>query len=301
MSSRRRGQCDLASEFAAPFAIGVAGDMLGLSLDDVPRIRGFYDAFAGGMVYDGDPEPQRRADAARAELSALLLDELARSRRDPDASVTSAVVCDPATGLSDDDIVAQLRVILFGAIETIESMVLNTVMLLLDHPDQLAAGARRSRADSQRLGGVTAADPAGDFLERWSSAPVAVGDVELGVGEFVGVSTLGANRDPAVFADPLRFDIRRPNARHGLSFSSRGAPLRRLLDGPDAGPARRGSDPAAAARAGDDRGRAPGRIRVSQTRRTPAALGDLVTRASAPARPFRQATAAPLRPTPRCR
>ena len=214
-----RGQCELASEFAAPFAIGVAGDMLGLSLDDVPRIRGFYDAFAGGMVYDGDPEPQRRADAARAELSALLLDELARSRRDPDASVTSAVVCDPATDLSDDDIVAQLRVILFGAIETVESMVLNTVMLLLDDPDQLA----QVRADPELIPNALEESlrliPPVTFLERWSSAPVAVGDVELGVGEFVGVSTLGANRDPAVFADPLRFDIRRPNARHGLSFS----------------------------------------------------------------------------------
>ncbi len=57
------------------------------------------------------------------------------------------------------------------------------------------------------------------FVERWSSAPVDLGEVELGVGEFVGVSTLGANRDPEVFADPLRFDIHRENARHGLSFS----------------------------------------------------------------------------------
>ena len=58
-----RGGCELVSEFAAPFAIGVAGDVLGLSLDDVARVQGFYEAFAGAMVYDGDPEPQRRADA----------------------------------------------------------------------------------------------------------------------------------------------------------------------------------------------------------------------------------------------
>ncbi len=213
------GRCELAAEFAAPFAVGVAGDMLGLSLDDVPRIRGFYDAFAGGMVYDGDPEPQRRADAARAELSALLLDELVAARRTPEASVTSAVVCDPATELSDADIVAQLRVILFGAIETVESMVLNTVMLLLDHPDQLAA----VRADSELIPNALEESlrliPPVTFLERWSSAPAVVGDVELGVGEFVGISTLGANRDPAVFSDPLEFDIHRANARHGLSFS----------------------------------------------------------------------------------
>jgi cytochrome P450 len=214
-----RGTCELGAEFAAPFAIGVAGDMLGLSLDDVPRIRGFYEAFAGGMVYDGDPEPQRRADAARAEFSALLLAELARMRDEPDRSLTSAVVHDPETTLSDDDIVAQLRVILFGAIETVESMVMNTIMLLLDHPEQLAA----VRGDSELLPNTIEESlrliPPVTFVERWSAAPATVGDVDLGPGEFVGVSIIGANRDPAVFEAPLRFDIRRKNARHGLSFS----------------------------------------------------------------------------------
>ncbi|MGH3032781.1 MAG: cytochrome P450, partial [Gaiellaceae bacterium] len=134
-----RGSCELAVEFAAPFAIGVAGDILGLSLDDVPKIQGFYEAFAHAMVYDGDPEPQRRADAAREALNEILGGELARVRAQPDGSITSAVVNDPATELTDDAIVAQLRVILFGAIETAESMVVNAVLLLLEHPDQLDA------------------------------------------------------------------------------------------------------------------------------------------------------------------
>ena len=43
----------------------MTGRVLGLSLDDVARIDGFYSAFAGAMVYDGNPEPQRLADAAR--------------------------------------------------------------------------------------------------------------------------------------------------------------------------------------------------------------------------------------------
>ncbi len=214
-----RGECELAGDFAAPFAIRVAGDILGLSLDDVTLIRGFYDAFAGAMVYDGDPEPQRRADEARAAFDALLLDELGRVRAQPDASVTSVVANDPAVTLTDDEIVAQLRVILFGAIETIESMVVNAVYLLLENPEQLAL----VRADPSLLGNASEEAmrliPPVAFIERWTSAETVLGGVALGRGEFVGVSTLAANRDPEVFDRPLAFDVRRENARHHLAFS----------------------------------------------------------------------------------
>jgi cytochrome P450 len=214
-----RGACELASDFAAPFAIGVAGDILGLPLDDVPKIRGFYDAFAGAMVYDGDPEPQRRADAARAALDEILLGELARVRAEPDASVTSAIATHPAVDLTDEEIAAQLRVILFGAIETVESMVLNSVLLLLKHPDQLAAVRAEPELLPNAIEEAMRLIPPVAFIERWTSTPTTLGNVELDRGEFVGVSTLAAGRDPEVFEDPLRFDVRRENARHHLAFS----------------------------------------------------------------------------------
>jgi cytochrome P450 len=214
-----RGECELAHDFAAPFAIGVAGDILGLSLDDVPKIQGFYEAFAGAMVYDGDPEPQRRADVARSAFSEILQGELDRARATPDGSITSVVANDPAAALEDGEIVAQLRVILFGAIETIESMVLNAVLLLLQHPDELDA----VRADPELLPNAVEEGmrliPPVAFIERWTAQPTMLGAVELGAGEFVGMSTLAAGRDPAVFENPLRFDVRRENARHHLAFS----------------------------------------------------------------------------------
>jgi cytochrome P450 len=214
-----RGECELAGDFAAPFAIGVAGDILGLSLDDVPRIRGFYDAFAGAMTYDGDPEPQRRADDARAAFNEILLGELARVRRAADGSITSAVANDAGLELSDDEIVAQLRVILFGAIETVESMVLNSVLMLLSHPDELAAVRSQPDLLPNAIEEALRLIPPVAFIERWTPAPTTLGDVLLERGEFLGVSTLACNRDPDVFPDPLRYDVHRENARHQLAFS----------------------------------------------------------------------------------
>ena len=57
------------------------------------------------------------------------------------------------------------------------------------------------------------------FIERWTAVPSELGGVGLGTGEFLGVSTVAANRDPAVFPDPERFEVRRGNARHHLTLS----------------------------------------------------------------------------------
>lgn len=214
-----RRACDLCADYAAPFAIGVAGDLLGLSLDDVARIQEFYDAFAGAMVYDGDPAPQRLADAARGELSAMLLEQVERSRSAPTPTITSAIANDSRSGLADDEIVAQLRVVLFGAIETVESMIVNAVLLLLDHPEQLAA----VRDDPDRYPnaveeGMRLVPPVA-FVERWTTEPVTIGGVEIPAREFVGISTVAAGRDPNVFTDPLRYDVDRDNSRSHLAFS----------------------------------------------------------------------------------
>jgi len=213
-----RGACELVDDFAAPFAVGVAGDVLGLSLE-VPSIQGFYEAFAGAMVYDGDPEPQRRADTARAELDALLLGELARVRDRADGSITAAVASDPTVELADEEVVAQLRVVLFGAVETVQSMVVNAVLLLLGHPEQLALARGDAELLRNALDEAMRLIPPVAFIERWSARDTVLGDVALGRGEFLGVSTLAANRDPSVFEEPLRFDVRRANARRHLAFS----------------------------------------------------------------------------------
>jgi cytochrome P450 len=213
------GECELGADFAAPYAIRMAGHMLGLSLGDAGRIDAFYDAFAGAMSYDGNPEPQRLADAARDELNAILHTELERCRTDPDASITSQVANDPAAGLADPEIAAQLRVIMFGAIETIQGAVMNTMLLLLRNPGALATARDDAAALAGAVDEALRIIPPVAFMERWTRAPIDIGGVTIGAGEFVGVSVIAANRDPAVFADPLRFDLARGNARHALSFS----------------------------------------------------------------------------------
>ncbi len=213
------GSAELGAAFAAPFAVRMAARVLGLSLDDTELIDSFYVAFAEGMVYDGDPTRQQRADQARDDLNEILARELRKVRATPDRSITSVVAHDPETALTDDELIAQLRVVMFGSIETIQASVLNTILLLLQHPEQLAA----VRADMSLVAGAVEESlrmiPPVAFIERWTRLAITLDGIDIGAHEFVGMSVLAVNRDPATFVDPLLFDIRRGNARKALSFS----------------------------------------------------------------------------------
>jgi cytochrome P450 len=56
-------------------------------------------------------------------------------------------------------------------------------------------------------------------VDRYATADTVLAAARIRRGDLVIVSIAGANRDPAVFAEPDRFDIRRANARQNLGFA----------------------------------------------------------------------------------
>jgi cytochrome P450 len=56
-------------------------------------------------------------------------------------------------------------------------------------------------------------------VDRYATRDTRLGGAQIAAGAQVTVSIAGANRDPAVFGDPDRFDVRRPNAGRHLAFA----------------------------------------------------------------------------------
>jgi cytochrome P450 len=108
---------------------------------------------------------------------------------------------------------------MFGGIETTEGMIANAVLHLLSHPGELGLVPADRGLVAAAIEESLRLEPAAAVVDRYAPSDAQLGGARIRAGDQVTVSIAGANRDPAVFRDPDRFDIRRPNAMRHLSFA----------------------------------------------------------------------------------
>jgi cytochrome P450 len=118
-----------------------------------------------------------------------------------------------------DEVVSNAAVMLFGGIETTEGMIANAIAHLLSHPDQLAAVRAEPALLANAIEESLRLEPAAAVIDRYATAATQLAGARIGERELVTVSIAGANRDPAVFAEPDAFDVRRPNAKLHAAFA----------------------------------------------------------------------------------
>jgi cytochrome P450 len=110
-------------------------------------------------------------------------------------------------------------VLLFGGIETTEGMIANAAWHLLRHPRELKLVLADRGLVPAAVEESLRLEPAAAVVDRYATRDARLADANIRAGDQVTVSIAGANRDPAVFGDPDRFDLRRPNAAMQLAFA----------------------------------------------------------------------------------
>ncbi len=210
------GRADLRRSVTGPLAVAVVTTALGFEDADVGAVLGWYERIVTAVteITAGRPLSDSGRDAYDA-LSAAIGPAL---DREPAASLLAAAAGE-AGGLERERVISNAAVMLFGGIETTDGMIANAVLHLLSHPDQLAlvtadAGLLRNAIEeSLRL------EPAAAVIDRYATADAQLARASIARGELVRISIAGANRDPAVFPDPDRFDVRRDNAHRHVAFA----------------------------------------------------------------------------------
>ncbi len=207
------GRAELRSRLAAPLAVEVAAEAVGLRLEDRPAVTEWYDAIVGGVdeITAGGPVP-----AAATEAYAALRAAVDRAAGEPGSLVARMTA---AGGLSAAEVAANVAVILFGGVVTSEGATASALYHLLGDPEQL----ERVRADRSLVANAVEEslrlEPAAAVVDRYATRNADLGGAAVRAGDLVRVSLLAANRDPAVFPDPDRFDASRTNASQHLTFA----------------------------------------------------------------------------------
>ncbi|KJK59401.1 cytochrome P450 family protein [Saccharothrix sp. ST-888] len=227
------GRADLVADYAGPFPIAVICDLLGVAAEDRRDFRAWTDA-----IITPDPAQPQQAKAAVAGMLEFFARLIARKRAEPGDDLLAAMITarDEGDRLSEDELTSLAFLILFAGYENTVQLIGNSVLALLDHPEQLA----ELRCDPALLPAaveeLTRYDtPAPLAIRRFPLEDVTVGEVTIPAGETVLLALGSANRDPGHYDRPDRLDLHRQDSAHlslghGIHYCI-GAPLARMETG----------------------------------------------------------------------
>jgi len=222
---------DLVEDFAFRLPVEVICDMLGVPAGDRTPFRRYSLAILGALEPVAGPERQAAGNAAVAEFSAYLDALIAERAKRPadDKDILGTLIhgtVDPSTGsgqagerLTHDELVQNCIFLLNAGHETTTNLIGNTVDALLRFPDELArVKANRGLLKSCVEEGLRF-ESSNQLGNRRLSADTEIGGETLKAGTYIHIGIGAANRDPAQFAEPDRFDAGREPNRH-FAFGS---------------------------------------------------------------------------------
>ena len=233
--ARESGEFDLIADYAQPYSVAVICILLGVPVADGPRLLDWSHAIV--KMYEISTDDEHRAAAERAagefiDYVTALIDERRTQPRD-DLISQLIGIADQGDRLTQDEIVGTVIVLLNAGHEATVNTLGNGMRALLRHPDQWARVVGGEVDPATAVEEMIRWDGPLQLFERWVlDDGVEIAGQPLAVGQRIAMLFGSANRDPARFADPDRFDVARGDSGHigfgGGTHFCIGAPLARL-------------------------------------------------------------------------
>ncbi|WP_280275286.1 cytochrome P450 [Nocardia wallacei] len=212
---------DLIDEFALRIPSAVIADMLGLPVSDHAVFARWGIEF--GATVDGarTARERRRTHVLLAELTDYFAAAVGERRRRPgDDMISRLIAATDEGGLTEAGLLATCQALLIGGFVTTANIIGNAVVALSANPEQRDIFAANLDLAPQVVEEVLRLQAPAQYSVRVAAEDTELVGGRLRRGTPIVALLAAANRDPAVFADPGRFHIQRPNARDHLSFAT---------------------------------------------------------------------------------
>ncbi len=212
-----KGEMDVVPDFATALPVGVIAEILGVPPADRHLMREWTDDI---LAFQGVNKPSEgdlsRAQDGLNEIRPYIQNMIEERRRQPRQDLMSKLVAVESAGerLSEAELINTCVTLIIAGHETTLSLISSAIYTLLANPGEL----RLLRQHPDLL------ESAIEESLRYESpvsrqARLMKGDAELGAkqlkkGQIIFQMLNAANRDPAYFADPDKFDIQRKKNRH---------------------------------------------------------------------------------------
>jgi cytochrome P450 len=213
---------ELIQQYAAPIPIYAMCAVLGIPEPDIERFAR-WGSILGPSLDGAKTVPQ--LDVLRGtlvELSAFFDELIAFRRKNPDNDVVSQMVRAELDGrpLDRKELLAVTLLLLLAGLETTLNLIGNGVLAFCAYPEQRRLLVEHPELAENAVEEVLRFDSPVRATVRRAREDVTVAGRTIKAKKDVLVLLGGGNKDPRVFADPYRFDIKRANARENLSMSA---------------------------------------------------------------------------------
>jgi hypothetical protein len=226
---------DLMPLYAEPLPVQVIAELLGVPEVDWPLLRPWSNAIVKMYEYAVSPVQREAAEQASLEFVEYLRALVAERRRAPGNDLVSSLIAETDSDgarLDEDELVTTCTLLLNAGHEATVNVVGNGLTALLTHPDELETVRADPSLIPVAVEELIRYDSPLQLFERTAMADTVIGDVVVTEGTKIAALLGAANRDPAAFVEPDRFDIERADNPHlgfgaGIHFCV-GAPLARV-------------------------------------------------------------------------
>lgn len=235
-----QGGGDLIEDFASAIPVEVIGNLLGVPAAERGPLRGWSLAILGALEPTLSPEQEALGHRSVSEFLDYLRQLVAKRRQtpgDPERDVLtrliqgerhSAAAGQPAGDtLSEVELLQNCVFLLNAGHETTTNLIGNALISLQEFPQQRQQLQADLRAAGETAAGEQVMAMAVDEFLRFESSnqlsnrravqDCRVGELDVAQGALITLCIGAANRDPAVYQDPDRLDLRRQGNKH-LAF-----------------------------------------------------------------------------------
>ncbi|WOH83988.1 cytochrome P450 [Bradyrhizobium sp. BEA-2-5] len=219
-----RDRFELIGDFASAIPVEVIGNLLDVPHDEREPLRDWSLAILGALEPVIGKETFDRGNKAVTDFLAYLETLVARRRAkpgNPERDVLTRLIQGEENGerLSEKELLHNCIFLLNAGHETTTNLIGNGLVTLTQNPDQKQRLIAQPQLIKTAVEEMLRYESSNQLGNRMTVEETELGGIKLPAGTLVTLCIGAANRDPAQFPDPERFDIARAPNRH-LAFAT---------------------------------------------------------------------------------